>query len=62
MKTTITIMAVVVLSSCGLTSKLTDEQLEKRNKIDYEVNKLWNEYQYKVDSLYIEYYKINNKN
>jgi len=35
MKTTITIMAVVVLSSCGLTSKLTDEQLEKRNKIAY---------------------------
>jgi hypothetical protein len=38
-------------------NNLTDEQLTHRNKIDYEVNKLWNEYQYKVDSLYIEYYK-----
>ena len=38
-------------------NNLTDEQLTHRNKIDYEVNKLWNEYQYKVDSLHIEYYK-----
>tara|TARA_R100000655_G_scaffold104028_2_gene150854 strand:- start:328 stop:450 length:123 start_codon:yes stop_codon:yes gene_type:complete len=38
-------------------TKLTDEQQQHRNEIDYEINKLWTEYQYKVDSLYIEYYK-----
>tara|TARA_R100000008_G_C3523663_1_gene135395 strand:+ start:368 stop:553 length:186 start_codon:yes stop_codon:yes gene_type:complete len=61
MKTIITLLAIITLSSCGFTSKLTNEQLERRNKLDYEANKLWNEYQYKVDSLYIEYHKIKTK-
>ena len=50
-------LSLVLLSSCGLMTKLTDEQQQHRNEIDYEINKLWTEYQYKVDSLYIEYYK-----
>ena len=50
--------AILTLSSCGMFSKLTDEQLSQRSKLDYEMNKLWNEYQVKNDSLLIEYYKI----
>lgn len=48
----------LLLSSCGMMNKLSDEQLYQRSKIDYEMNKLWNEYQVKNDSLLIEYYKI----
>ena len=54
----ISLSAILTLSSCGFTNKLTDEQLHQRSKIDYELNKLWNEYQVKNDSLLIEYYKI----
>jgi len=57
MKALVIILSVLILSSCGMMNNLTDEQLAHRNKIDYEASKLWNEYQYKVDSLYIEYYK-----
>lgn len=52
------IMILICLSSCGMMNKLSDEQLQQRNKIDYEMNKLYNEYQVKNDSLLIEYYKI----
>ena len=38
-------------------NNLTTEQLSHRNKIDYEIDKLWTEYEYKRDSLIIEYYK-----
>ena len=57
MKALAIILSLLILSSCGIMNNLTDEQLSHRNKIDYEASKLWNEYQYKVDSLYIEYYK-----
>ena len=57
MKILTIILSILIFSSCGIMNNLTDEQLTHRNKIDYEVNKLWNEYQYKVDSLHIEYYK-----
>lgn len=50
--------AILTLSSCGMMNKLTPEQLYQRSKIDYELNKLYNEYQVKNDSLLIEYYKI----
>jgi len=50
--------AILTLSSCGMMNKLSDEQLHQRSKIDYEMNKLYNEYQVKNDSLLIEYYKI----
>ena len=52
------ILILICLSSCGMMNKLTDEQLHQRSKIDYEMNKLYNEYQVKNDSLLIEYYKI----
>ena len=57
-KTLIILSAILTLSSCGMMNKLTDDQLHQRSKIDYEMNKLWNEYQVKNDSLLIEYYKI----
>ena len=53
---TIIVMILVALTSCG-TIKLTDDQLNHRNKIEYEIDKVWSEYKYKTDSLWIEYYK-----
>ena len=55
---TMMLIGVFSLSSCGMMNKLSDEQLHQRSKIDYEMNKLYNEYQVKNDSLLIEYYKI----
>ena len=57
MKTLIITLGVLTLSSCAFTSKLTTEELKHRNNIDYELDKLWADYQYKSDSLLIEYYK-----
>jgi len=57
-KMILTLSTILTLSSCGMMNKLTDEQLHQRSKIDYELNKLWNEYQVKNDSLLIEYHKI----
>ena len=50
------IILITMLSSCG-TSNLTNEQVKHRNKVDYEINKLYLEYSYKRDSLIIEFYK-----
>ena len=43
--------------SCGTSRNLTNEQVEYRNNIDYELSKLYLEYSYKRDSLIIEFYK-----
>ena len=51
------LICLVMFSSCGTLHKLTDEQVSHRNEIQYEINKVWNEYSYKTDSLWIEYYK-----
>jgi len=53
-------VTVILLSSCS-TSKLTTYEQNRRNKVDYELDKLWTEYEYKRDSLIIEYYKIIDK-
>ena len=52
----ITIVAILTIMSCG-TSNLTSEQIEHRDKIDYELDKLYLEYSYKRDSLIMEFYK-----
>ena len=52
----IIIICISMLSSCG-TIRLTDEQVSHRNEVQYEINKVWNEYTYKTDSLWIEYHK-----
>jgi hypothetical protein len=56
--TILVVWITLMMSSCGMMIKLSDEQLHQRSKIDYEMNKLYNEYQVKNDSLLIEYYKI----
>tara|TARA_R100000742_G_C4262910_1_gene80755 strand:+ start:46 stop:258 length:213 start_codon:yes stop_codon:yes gene_type:complete len=50
------IIITILLSSCGST-KLTSAEKMRRANIDKEINDLWTEYNYKVDSLTIEYYK-----
>ena len=52
----VSILTLLVFSSCGIT-RLTDEQLFHRNKVKYEIDKVWSEYSHKTDSLWIEYYK-----
>tara|TARA_R100001530_G_scaffold60360_3_gene43630 strand:+ start:3042 stop:3239 length:198 start_codon:yes stop_codon:yes gene_type:complete len=62
MKTqTILIVALLIFSSCGM-SKLTTEQQQELIKIDKEMSKLWNEYDYKTDSLWIERNRVINLN
>ena len=43
---------LLMMSSCG-TSQLTQQQI----KINYELDILWIDYQYKTDSLVNEFYK-----
>jgi len=47
-----TIVITLLLCSCG-TSQLTQEQI----KINYELDKLWIDYQYKSDSLINKFYE-----
>jgi hypothetical protein len=56
--TILVVWITLMMSSCGMMNKLTDEQLHQKSKLDYEMSKLWNEYQIKNDSLLIQYYKI----
>ena len=57
MKKIIVIISVLVMVSCGTSRNLTNEQIERRNNIDYELEKVYLEYSYKRDSLIIEFYK-----
>ena len=52
---------IVFISSCGINKGLTNEQIDKRNKIDYELDKLYLEYSYQRDSLIMEFYNVNKK-
>lgn len=54
-------LLMLFLTSCS-SSKLTIQQQKDLLKIDKEMNKLWNEYEFKVDSLFIEKEKIKNLN
>ena len=44
---------IALLSSCSM-GKLTSQQQQKLLEIDNEINKLWIEYEFKTDSLFIE--------
>ena len=55
------ITLILLFSSCSGTSHLTLEQEQKLNKIDYQLSKLWDTYQYESDSLILEYDNIINK-
>ena len=50
----------VLLTSCTM-SKYTTQELKQMNRIDYELDKLYLEYQLKSDSLIIEYNNIKYK-
>ena len=54
------LLTVVIMarSSCGINKGLTNEQVNQRNKIDYELDKLYLEYSYQRDSLIMEFYNI----
>ena len=49
---------IMAMSSCGINKSLTNKQIEKRNNIDYELNKLYLEYSNQRDSLITEFYQI----
>ena len=55
------ITLILLFSSCSGTSHLTLEQEQELNKIDYQLSKLWDTYQYESDSLILEYDNIINK-
>ena len=57
MKKVVIGISVLVIMSCGVSRNLTDEQIEYRSNIDYELSKLYLEYNYKRDSLIMEFYK-----
>ena len=50
-------VVIMAMSSCGINKGLTNEQVERRNNIDYQLDKLYLEYSYQRDSLIMEFYK-----
>ena len=57
----ISVIMMVLMSSCGVNRGLSIEQVDKRNQIDYELDKLYLEYSYQRDSLIMEFYNVNKK-
>ena len=51
-------VVIMAMSSCGINKGLTNEQVNQRNKIDYELDKVYLEYSYQRDSLIMEFYNI----
>ena len=56
MKKIIISIGILATMSCGM-NRLTSEQIERRNNVDYQLDKLYLEYSYERDSLIIEFYK-----
>jgi len=56
MKKIIISIGILTTMSCGM-NRLTSEQIERRNNVDYQLDKLYLEYSYQRDSLIIEFYK-----
>ena len=56
--TILLLVVVIYMSSCGINRGLTNTQVEQRDNIDYELEKLYLEYSYQRDSLIIEFYNI----
>ena len=54
-------VVVMAMSSCGVNKGLDNEQIEKRNEIDYQLDKVYLEYNYQRDSLIMEFYNIKSK-
>ena len=60
-KLTIWIGGLLLLTSCGV-GNLTTQQQKELIKIDKEMDKLWINYSYQIDSLYIQRHIIITKN
>ena len=56
------IVVIMAMTSCGINRGLTTEQVDKRDKIDYELDKLYLEYSYQRDSLIMEFYNVDCEN
>lgn len=56
--TILLLVVVISVSSCSINRGLTNTQVEQRDNIDYELEKLYLEYSYQRDSLIIEFYNI----
>lgn len=52
------LVVIMAMSSCGVNRGLTNTQVEQRNNIDYELDKLYLEYSYQRDSLIMEFYNV----
>jgi hypothetical protein len=57
--TIIIIMLTLFLSSCSMYNNISDAEYMHRAQIQKEIDVLQADYFYKLDSLYIEYYKEN---
>ena len=55
--TILIILATLMLSSCGTYNSVTDAEYMRRAKIQKQIDLVQAEYQYTIDSLYVEYYK-----
>ena len=60
--TTLLLSVVICITSCGINRGLTNAQVEQRNNIDYELDKLYLEYSYQRDSLIMEFYNVDCEN
>lgn len=59
-KLKLTILGSIFLTSCGV-GNLTTQQQQEIIKIDKQLDDLWNEHNYKIDSLWIERQRITNQ-
>jgi len=52
-------LLIICLGSCSvMQDPFTHEQRLERARLEFEISKLYNEYNYISDSLMVEYYKI----
>ena len=49
------IVGVLVTTSCGMFTTLTNEQKENRDRVEYQIDKAYFEYTIKRDSLILKY-------
>lgn len=56
-KLKILLLITVCMTSCSLSNNLTDSEYMRRAEIQKNIDMLQADYYYKLDSLYIEYYK-----
>ena len=58
MKKLIVIAGVLLTTSCGMFSKMTGIEKEVEAQLEYNLDKLYLEYNYKRDSLIIEHWRL----